>query len=104
MRSTRQDTKDKRSRAVNARRNRNVTDGMSSEQRATQRKRDRREVERAVREGTETKRTASRARNARRNKNGTVAKERAQNERGGWKETYYQTTAKNSTKETPKQT
>ena len=48
------------SRAGNARRNGNVTDVKLGEQRATQRKQDRREVERAVRDGTETGRTGSR--------------------------------------------
>ena len=52
------------SRASNARRNGDVTDGKLSEQRATQRKRDRREVERAVRDGTETGRAGKQAKNA----------------------------------------
>ena len=57
------------SRASNARRNGDVTDGKSSEQRATRRKRDRQEVERAVRDGTETgRRAGKRVKNAHRNK------------------------------------
>ena len=48
-------------RASNARRNGDVTDGKSSDQRATQWKRDRQEVERAVRDGTETGRAGKRA-------------------------------------------
>ena len=60
MRSTQRETKDTGSRARNARRNGNVTDGKSDEQRATQRERNRREVERAVRDGTETGRAGKR--------------------------------------------
>ena len=58
------------SRASNARRNGDVTDGKSSEQRATQRKRDKREVERAVRDGTETGRAGKQAKNAQHNETG----------------------------------
>ena len=62
------------SRASNARRNGNVTDGKSSEQRATQRCRDRREFEREARDGTETGRTESRASSSRQNGNVTDGK------------------------------
>ena len=61
------------SRASNARRNGDVTDGKSSEQRATQRTRDRREVERAVRDGAETGRAGKRRKNAQQ-RTGTVRK------------------------------
>ena len=47
-----------------------MTDGKSDEQRATQRERDRREVERAVRDGTETGRAGKRVENALRNETG----------------------------------
>ena len=52
------------------------THGKSSEQRQTQRKRDRRKVERAVRDRTETGRAGSRAKNAQRNKMGRRGKNR----------------------------
>ena len=71
MRSTQRETKDTwGSRARNARRNGNVTDGKSEEQRATQRERNRRTVERAVRDGTETGRAGKRVKNAQRNETG----------------------------------
>ena len=62
------------SRARNARRNGNVTDGKSGEQRATQRERNRQAVERTVRDGTETGRAGKLVKNAQRN--GTVGKNR----------------------------
>ena len=71
-----------------------MTDGKSGEQRATQRKRDRREVERTVHDGTETGRAGRRASNARRN--GTVGKERAGNEVG---KNYVSRPQQNSTKQ-----
>ena len=49
-------------------RNGDVTDGKSSDQRAKQRKRDRREVERAVRDGTETGLAGKREKNAQQKK------------------------------------
>ena len=55
------------SRASNARRNGDVTDRKLSKQRATRRKRDRREVERAVRDGTEMGRAGKQVKNAQRN-------------------------------------
>ena len=70
MRSTQRETKDTGCRARNAQRNRNVTDGKSDEQRATQRERNRREVERAVRDGTETGRAGKWVKNAQRNETG----------------------------------
>ena len=73
MRSTRGETKDTGSRASNARRNGDVTDWKSSEQRETQRKRDRREIERAVRDGAETGLVGKRVKNAQQ-RNGTVQK------------------------------
>ena len=54
-----------KSRASNARRNENVTDGKTSRQRATQRKRERREVERAVRDETEEQRSTQPKRDGR---------------------------------------
>ena len=70
MRSTHRETKDTGSRARNARRNGNVTDGKSDGQRATQREQNRREVERAVRDGTEKGRAGKRVKNAQRNETG----------------------------------
>ena len=70
MRSTQRETKDTGGRARNAQRNGNVTDGKSDEQRATQRERNRREVERAVRDGTETGRAGKWVKNAQRNETG----------------------------------
>ena len=61
------------SRASNARRNGDVTDGKLSEQRATQRKRDRQEIERAVRDGAETGLEGKRVKNSQQ-LNGTVQK------------------------------
>ena len=59
------------------RRNGDVTDGKSSEQRATQRKRDIREVERAVRDGTEMGRAG------RRTKTRNTTKQDGEKERAG---------------------
>ena len=64
------------SRASNVRRNGNVTNGKSKEQRASNWKRDRREVEREVRDEKETGRTGSRAKNAQRNETGRWGKNR----------------------------
>ena len=66
MRSTRRETKNTGKRASNARRNGDVTNGKSSEQRATERKRDVRESEQKTRNAT----------------NVDVGKERARNEVG----------------------
>ena len=66
-----------RSGALNAMRatlGRQRTHGKSSEERATKRKRDGREVGRATRDATETGQTRSRASSARRNGNGTCGK------------------------------
>ena len=60
-----------------------MTDGKSDEQRATQRGRNRREVERAVRDGTETGRAGKRVKNAQRNETGRWERTGG---KGGWKE------------------
>ena len=62
------------SQASNAPRNGKLTDEKSSEQRATRRKRDRREVERAVRDRTATGCAGSRAKHAQRNETGRWGK------------------------------
>ena len=62
------------SRASNARRNGDVTDGKLSEQRSTRRRRYGREVERTTQDATGTGRTGKRAKKRATQRNGTVGK------------------------------